>query len=42
VDPTRSTKVRVSGENSEMINPRLDELLAIIEEVAQLTRTSDL
>jgi hypothetical protein len=42
LDPTRATKVQVGGEYSEMINPTLDKLLEIIEEVAQLTQTSDL
>jgi len=42
LDPTQSTKVRVNGKYSEMINPNLEELLAIIEEVAQLARTNDL
>lgn len=41
LDPTRSTKVRVSGEDSEMINPTLDKLLAIIDDVEPLTRAGD-
>ena len=42
LDPTQPTKVRVDGEYSEMINPTLDALLVIIDEVEQLTRTGDL
>lgn len=42
LDPAQLTKVNVDGEYSEMVNPTLDKLLAIIEEVAQLTRTRDL
>jgi len=42
LDPTQSTEVRVDGQHSEMINPTLDKLLVIIEEVAQRKRTGDL
>jgi hypothetical protein len=42
LDPTQSTKVLVDGQYSEMLNPTLDKLLAIIEEVAQRKRTGDL
>ncbi len=42
LDPTRSTKVRVDGQYSEVVNPTLDKLLGIIEEVAQLKRMGDL
>ncbi len=42
LNPAQMTKVNVDGEYSEVANPTLDKLLAIIEEVAQLTRTSDL
>ena len=42
VDPARSTKVRVDGQYSEVVNPTLDKLLVIIEEVAQLKRMDDL
>lgn len=42
LDPAQVTKVNVDGQYSEIANPTLDKLLAIIEEVAQLTRTSDL
>jgi hypothetical protein len=42
LDPAQLTKVNVDGEYSEMANPTLDKLLAIIEKVAQLTRTRDL
>lgn len=42
LDPTRSTKVRVDGQYSEVVNPTLDNLLVIIEEVAQLKRMDDL
>jgi hypothetical protein len=41
LDPTQSTKVRVRGEYSEMINPTLDKLLAIIDDVEPLTRVGD-
>ncbi|HET7271337.1 MAG TPA: hypothetical protein VFI90_09655 [Rubrobacter sp.] len=42
LDPAQLTKVNVDGEYSEIANPTLDKLLAIIEEVAQLTRVRDL
>ena len=42
LDPSQSTKVLVDGQYSEMINPTLDKLLAIIEEVAQRKRTGNL
>jgi hypothetical protein len=42
LDPAQVTRVNVDGEYSEIANPTLDKLLAIIEEVAQLTRTGDL
>ena len=42
LDPAQVTKVNVDGQYSEIANPTLDKLLAIIEEVALLTRTSDL
>jgi hypothetical protein len=42
LDPAQVTRVNVGGECSEIANPTLDKLLAIIEEVAQLTRTGDL
>jgi hypothetical protein len=35
LDPTESTKVRVDGQSSEVVNPTLDRLLEIIEGVAQ-------
>ena len=41
LDPAHSTKVNVDGEYSEMLNPTLDKLLVIIEQVEQFTRTSD-
>lgn len=41
LDPAQLTKVNVDGKYSEMINPTLDKLLVIFEEVAQLTQTSD-
>ena len=37
VNPTRSTRVNIDGDYSEMVNPTLDELLVAIEEVAQLS-----
>ena len=42
LDPAQVTRVNVDGEYSEIANPTLDKLLAIIEEVARLTRTGDL
>ena len=42
LDPTQPTKVRVDGQYSEVVNPTLDKLLVIIEEVAQLKRMGDL
>lgn len=42
LDPAQVTRVNVHGEYSEIANPTLDKLLAIIEEVAQITRTSHL
>jgi hypothetical protein len=42
LDPTQSTKVRIDGQYSEVVNPTLDKLLVIIEEVAQLKRMGDL
>jgi len=42
LDSAHSTKVRMDGHYSEISNPTLDKLLAIIEQVAQLTRTNDL
>lgn len=42
LDPTQPTKVRVDREYSEMINPTLDALLVIIDEVEKLIRTRDL
>ena len=42
LDPLQPTKVRVNGEHSEVINPTLDALLVIIDEVEQLARTGDL
>ena len=42
LDPTQPTRVRVDGEYSEMINPTLDALLVIIDEVEQLLRTGHL
>lgn len=42
IDPTQPTKVRVDGRYSEMINPTLDAILAIVDEVERLTRTNDL
>jgi stage V sporulation protein SpoVS len=41
LDPAHSTKVSMDGHYSEISNPTLDKLLAIIEQVAQLTRTND-
>jgi hypothetical protein len=35
LDPTESTKVRVDGQSSEVVNPTLDRILEIIEGVAQ-------
>ena len=35
LDPSQATTVRVEGKYSEMINPTLDKLLVVIEEVAQ-------
>jgi hypothetical protein len=40
LNPAQLTKVNVDGNLSEMLNPTLDKLLVIIEEVAQLTQTS--
>jgi hypothetical protein len=34
LDPTRSTRVKVDGNYSEMVNPTLDKLLAIIDRAA--------
>jgi hypothetical protein len=42
LDPTRPTKIRVDGEYSEMINPTLDALLVIIDEVEEVSRMSGL
>ena len=42
LDPTQSTKVKVDGQYSEVANPTLDKLLAIIEEVAQRKRMGNL
>jgi hypothetical protein len=39
LDPIQPTKVRMDGEYSEIINPTLDALLVIIEEVEQFVRT---
>ena len=41
LNPAQLTKVNVDGKYSEMFNPTLDKVLVIIEEVAQLTQTSD-
>ena len=38
LDPTQWTRIKVNGDYSEIINPTLDELLVIIDEVAQLPR----
>ena len=35
LDPARSTKVKVNGDYSEIVNPTLDKLLVILDEVAQ-------
>jgi hypothetical protein len=37
LDPASSTTVRVCGNSSDTVNPTLDKLLAIIEEVEQHT-----
>ena len=37
LDPARSTRVSVCGNYSEIVNPTLDKLLVIIEEVEQHT-----
>lgn len=42
LDPAQVTKINVEGRYSEMINPTLDKLLVIIEEVARTTRASEL
>jgi hypothetical protein len=39
LDPIQPTKVRIDGKYSEIINPTLDALLAVIEEVEQFVRT---
>jgi hypothetical protein len=39
LDPANSTTVHVCGNHSEIVNPTLDNLLAIIEEVEQHTRS---
>ena len=40
VDPTRPTKVCVGGRYSESTNPRLEVLLAVIDEVEELIQTN--
>lgn len=42
LDPAHLTKVSMDGRYSEISNPTLDKLLAIIEQVAQIIRTKDL
>ncbi len=36
LDPSRASRVNVNASYSEMVNPTLDELLVVIEEVAPL------
>src|SRR5918995_4291021 len=38
LDPARSSKVNVRGYYSEIVNPTLDKLMMIIEEVAPMNR----
>jgi hypothetical protein len=33
IDPTRPTKIHVGEQYSEMLNPTLDKLLAVIDEL---------
>lgn len=42
LDPAQATTICVEGKYSEMVNPTLDKLLVVIEEVAQIIGTSDL
>ena len=37
LDPARATRVSVCGDYSEIVNPTLDRLLVIIEEIEQQT-----
>jgi hypothetical protein len=41
LDPAQVTKIYVDGIYSEMVNPTLDKLLSIIEEVSKIPGTSD-
>ena len=38
LDPARSSRVNVKGYHSEIVNPTLDKLMMIIEEVAPMNR----
>jgi hypothetical protein len=40
VDPTRPTKICVGGQYAEMVNPTLERLLAVIDELEQLEQTN--
>jgi hypothetical protein len=41
LDPTRPTKICVAGRYSKRINPAIDVLIAVIDEVEQLLLTND-
>jgi hypothetical protein len=41
LESTRPSKVCVGGRYSESINPTLEVLLAVIDEVEELTRTNN-
>jgi hypothetical protein len=41
LDPTRPTKIHVGGRCTEIINPTLERLLTIIDELEQSTRMND-
>lgn len=40
LDPAQVTKIYMEGKYSEMVNPTLDKLLVVIDEVAQVIGTS--
>lgn len=40
LDPARSTKICVHGNYAEIVNPTLDKILAIIEEIEQRARNT--
>jgi hypothetical protein len=41
IDSTRSSRICVGGRYSELTNPTLDVLLAVIDEVEELIRTNN-